>query len=80
MENYMTPIPGNEGMSGVANLHGQISDAYVYVWMVQGSLFSLITLWKLISFTEQMQGSLLSWKTSWLLCHAMKELFWLRVK
>jgi hypothetical protein len=60
MENYMTPIPGNEGMSGVANLHGQISDAYVYVWMVQGSLFSLITLWKLISFTEQMQGSLLS--------------------
>jgi hypothetical protein len=31
MENYMTAIPGNEGMSGVANLHGQISDVYVYV-------------------------------------------------
>ena len=45
MENCMTPIPGNEGMSGVANLHGQTSDAYAYVWMVQGSLFSLITLW-----------------------------------
>jgi len=34
---------------------------------------------KLMSYTEQIQGILFSWKTSWLLCHAMKELFWLRV-
>jgi hypothetical protein len=27
----------------------------------------------LISCTEQMQGRLFSWKTSWHLCHAMKE-------
>jgi uncharacterized membrane protein YiaA len=31
----------------VANFHGQASDAYAYVWMVQGSLFSWITLWNL---------------------------------
>jgi hypothetical protein len=29
------------------NFHGQASDAYAYVWMVQGSLFSWITLWNL---------------------------------
>jgi hypothetical protein len=28
----------------VANFHGQASDAYAHVWMVQGSLFSWITL------------------------------------
>jgi len=28
---------------------------------------------KPVSYTEQMQGSLFSWKTSWLLYHAMKE-------
>jgi hypothetical protein len=28
----------------VANFHGQISDAYAYAWMVQGSLFSWMTL------------------------------------
>ena len=27
----------------VANFHGQTSDVYAYVWMVQGSLFSWIT-------------------------------------
>ena len=26
----------------VANFHGQASDVYAYVWMVQGSLFSWI--------------------------------------
>ena len=31
----------------VANFHGQASDAYAYVWMVQGSLFSWLTLWHL---------------------------------
>jgi hypothetical protein len=31
----------------VANFHGQASDVYAYVWMVQGSLFSWITLWNL---------------------------------
>ena len=29
----------------VANFHGHTSDAYAYVWMVPGSLFSWITLW-----------------------------------
>ena len=42
--------------------HGQASDEYAYVWMMQP-----------MSYTEQMQGSLLSWKTSWHLCHAMNE-------
>jgi hypothetical protein len=36
MENVMTPISCNEVMQ-VANFHGQASDAYAYVWMVQGS-------------------------------------------
>jgi hypothetical protein len=31
----------------VANFHGQASDAYAYVWMVQGSLFSWSTSWLL---------------------------------
>ena len=31
----------------VANFHGEASDAYAYAWMVQGSLFSWITLWHL---------------------------------
>jgi hypothetical protein len=31
----------------VANFHGLTSDAYAYVWMVPGSLFSWITLWYL---------------------------------
>ena len=31
----------------VANFHGQASDAYAYVWMMQSSLFSWITLWNL---------------------------------
>jgi hypothetical protein len=31
----------------VANFHGQASDAYAYVWMVQGSLFSWKTSWHL---------------------------------
>jgi hypothetical protein len=31
----------------VANFHGQASDAYAYVWMVQGSLCSWLTLWHL---------------------------------
>jgi membrane-associated HD superfamily phosphohydrolase len=31
----------------VANFHGQASDAYAYAWMVQGSLYSWITLWHL---------------------------------
>jgi len=31
----------------VANFHGQASDAYAYVRMMQGSLFSWITLWNL---------------------------------
>ena len=38
----------------VANFHGQTSDAYAYVWMVQGSLFSWITLVKPVSYIEQM--------------------------
>ena len=31
----------------VANFHGQTSDAYAYVWMVPGSLFSWNTSWLL---------------------------------
>ena len=31
----------------VANFHGQASGAYAYVWMMQGSLFSWITIWNL---------------------------------
>jgi hypothetical protein len=31
----------------VDNFYGPASDAYAYVWMVQGSLFSWITLWNL---------------------------------
>jgi hypothetical protein len=31
----------------VVNCHGQASDAYAYVLMMQGSLFSRITLWNL---------------------------------
>jgi hypothetical protein len=31
----------------VPNFHGQTSDAYAYVWMVQSSLFSWIILWNL---------------------------------
>jgi hypothetical protein len=31
----------------VANIHGQASDAYAYVWMVQSSLFSWKTSWLL---------------------------------
>jgi len=34
MENFITPIPCNEGLS-VANFHGQASDAYAYVRMMQ---------------------------------------------
>jgi hypothetical protein len=30
----------------VADFHGQASDAYAYAWMVQGSLFSWITLYE----------------------------------
>jgi hypothetical protein len=42
----------------VANFHGQASDAYAYVWMVQGSLFfmdntSSSTL-QPVSYIEQM--------------------------
>ena len=31
----------------VANFHRQTSDVYAYAWMVQGTLFSWITLWHL---------------------------------
>ena len=47
MENVMTPIYHATKEYEVANFHGQTSDAYAYVWMVQGSLFSWITLWNL---------------------------------
>ena len=36
----------------VANFHGQTSDVYAYVWMVQGNLFSWNTL-KPLSYIEQ---------------------------
>ena len=52
----------------VANFHGQTSDAYAYVWMVPGSLFS----WN-NAYVWMVPGSLFSWNTSWLLFHAMKK-------
>jgi hypothetical protein len=57
----------------VANFHGHASDAYVYVWMVQGSLCSWIALWNLCHTLIRCKGSLFSWEMSWLLSHGMKE-------
>ena len=57
----------------VAYFHGQATDTYAYVWMVPGSLFSWYNTLKPVSDIEQMYGSLFSWKTSWLLSHAIKE-------
>jgi hypothetical protein len=34
-------------LSMTANFHGQTSDSYAYFWMVQGRLFSWITLWNM---------------------------------
>jgi uncharacterized membrane protein YiaA len=47
MENVMTPISHATKEYEVTNFHGQTSDVYAYVCMVQGSLFSWITLWNL---------------------------------
>jgi hypothetical protein len=41
---YLYVYSDNREECEVANFHGQASDAYAYVWMVQGSLFSWITL------------------------------------
>jgi hypothetical protein len=38
----------------VANFHGQASDAYAYVWMVQGNLFFMDNTLKPVSYIEQM--------------------------
>jgi hypothetical protein len=38
----------------VANFYEQISDAYAYVWMVQGSSFSSINTLKPVSYIEEM--------------------------
>jgi hypothetical protein len=37
----------------VANFHGQASDAYAYVWMVQGSLFFMDNTLTPVSYIEQ---------------------------
>jgi hypothetical protein len=70
MENVMTPIPCNEGMR--VNFHGQVSDAYAYVWRVQGSLFSWNTLWNLCHTLNRWKVAYIYGK-SWLLSHATKE-------
>jgi hypothetical protein len=57
----------------VANFHGQASDAYAYVWMVQDSLFSWITLWNLCHTLNRCKVAYFHEKTSLLLSHAMKE-------
>ena len=38
----------------VANFHGQTSDVYAYVWMVQGSLFFMDNTLTPVSYIEQM--------------------------